>query len=207
MALINKIKICLICGKSYSPRKGVSYRQWSKSFWCSRKCHSEFSIGRKLTDEHKKKIGISNLGRIVSEETKYKISMQNKGRKPSVNTLDKLRLSHIGQKAWNKGKKSQLSGDMHWNWKGGISKGYKSGYYSFEYKNWRRACMERDNYSCQECGFKGYLTVHHIKSFAYYPELRYELTNGTTLCELCHSKTDNYKGRAVSINKIKDKVC
>ena len=108
-------------------------------------------------------------------------------------------LAHMGHIAWNKGKKFiQLSAEKHWNWKGGNSKHYKSGYFSFEYKQWRKSCMERDNYTCQECGDNGYLTVHHIKSFAHYPELRYELTNGITLCEKCHSKTDNYKGRAIT---------
>lgn len=84
----------------------------------------------------------------------------------------------------------------HPRWKGGISRVYKTGYYSKEYKNWRKKVFERDDYICRECGLAGYVTAHHIKSFAYYPELRYEISNGLTLCEPCHSKTDNYKGRA-----------
>lgn len=65
------------------------------------------------------------------------------------------------------------------------------------YRDWRKAVFERDNYVCQDCGAKGgYLTAHHIKSWAKYPELRYELSNGKTLCEPCHTRTDNYKGRA-----------
>lgn len=98
---------------------------------------------------------------------------------------------------WNKGKKTPYcAGENHYKWKGGRSKGYKLGYYSLEYRNWRKEVFDRDNYSCVDCGEAGYITAHHIKSFAYYPELRYELSNGKTLCEKCHEKTDNYKGRA-----------
>lgn len=87
------------------------------------------------------------------------------------------------------------------NWKGGKSRAYRVGYYSAPYREWRISVFERDNYLCQDCGVSGskvYLTAHHIKSFTHYPELRLEVSNGKTLCEPCHSKTDNYKGRANS---------
>lgn len=197
MALVNEKKKCKVCGKIFSPKKGVSKRQWNKSFWCSHKCHSISSIGRKLTDEQKKKISISNEGRICSKETKQKISESNKGKIRTIEMKEKQRVSHLGKVAWNKGKKfPQISGKKHPQWKGGVSKGYKFGYYSLEYKNWRKAVFERDNFLCQNCGKDGYITAHHIKSFAHYPELRFELSNGITLCEECHKKTDNYKGRA-----------
>ena len=44
---------------------------------------------------------------------------------------------------------------------------------SIEYRAWRKAVFERDNYTCQECGQKGGdLEADHIKQFAYHPELR-----------------------------------
>ena len=95
------------------------------------------------------------------------------------------------------------SGELARNWKGGISRTYKTGYYTPKYREWRIKVFERDNYTCQKCGVSGnkkYLTAHHIKSFSHYPELRFSLSNGITLCEPCHSKTDNYKGRN---NKLK----
>ena len=57
------------------------------------------------------------------------------------------------------------------------------------YKKWRTAIFERDDYTCQKCKIKGMeLHAHHIKEWAIYPEFRYLLENGVTLCIACHAK-------------------
>lgn len=56
-----------------------------------------------------------------------------------------------------------------------------------EYKSWRNAIFKRDNYTCQICDeYGGILHADHIKPWAQYEELRYELSNGRTLCVPCH---------------------
>jgi predicted restriction endonuclease len=58
---------------------------------------------------------------------------------------------------------------------------------SEEYKAWRKAVFERDNYTCQICESHGCkLNAHHIKSYAYHPQLRTDIENGVTLCVPCH---------------------
>jgi len=110
---------------------------------------------------------------------------------------NKIRLGTKQPKSFKEAKKISWTGENNPNWKGGISRGYKSKYYTAEYKQWRRDIFIRDEYTCQDCGRKDiYVTAHHIKSFAHYPELRFAIDNGKTLCENCHKKTDNYKGRA-----------
>ena len=70
------------------------------------------------------------------------------------------------------------------------------------YKNWRISVFQRDNFTCQACGERGgELNADHIKPFAYFPELRLELSNGRTLCVDCHKKTDTWGGRASRILK------
>lgn len=62
--------------------------------------------------------------------------------------------------------------------------------YSPEAVAWRKSVFERDNYTCQVCNVRGtYLEADHIKPWAYFPELRFELSNGRTLCRPCHDKT------------------
>lgn len=60
---------------------------------------------------------------------------------------------------------------------------------SAEYKEWRKAVFERDNYTCQLCGVRGVrLNAHHKKPFATFHNLRTDINNGITLCERCHRK-------------------
>lgn len=85
------------------------------------------------------------------------------------------------------------SGENSPAWKGGISKESRRIRASKRFKDWRNEVFERDNYTCQDCGVRGgYLEPHHIKPFAYFPELRFELSNGQTLCNICHKKTDSW---------------
>lgn len=59
-----------------------------------------------------------------------------------------------------------------------------------EYKQWKRAVKNRDEEKCkignENCG--GKIEVHHILSWKEYPELRYEINNGITLCHAHHPK-------------------
>lgn len=59
-----------------------------------------------------------------------------------------------------------------------------------EYTTWRTAVYERDNYTCQECNRRGnvLLNAHHVKPWATYPELRFDVNNGMTLCVDCHKR-------------------
>lgn len=76
------------------------------------------------------------------------------------------------------------------NWKGGITKNRLTEMSRKPYKMWRKGVFERDNFTCQICGKRGgTLNADHIKSWAFYPELRYDPNNGRTLCLKCHRTT------------------
>jgi len=132
--------------------------------------------------ETKRKIGDANRGRIYTKEAKQKISEAGKGRIVSDETRRKMADSHRGNKTNF--------------WKGGIDKKEYKHYRNLDYRLWREGVFKRDNYICQTCFVRGgFLHPHHIKSYTHYPELRYVVFNGKTLCKDCHYKLhyENYK--------------
>lgn len=55
-----------------------------------------------------------------------------------------------------------------------------------EYRAWRNTVVCRDGHQCTECGATEDLHAHHLKEWAKFPSLRYEVSNGVTLCSQCH---------------------
>lgn len=142
-----------------------------------------------------------------TKETKKKVSLASKrqnhswklGKKQSLET--KLKHSKKSKENWKNGKyknPNRARKENHWNWKGGINPVNDSLRKSREMKIVKRACLERDNFTCQECKqIGGELSAHHMKPFSLFPELRFALDNLVTLCKACHIKTDTYAGRVV----------
>lgn len=165
-------------GRKYPERSGINHPMFGKT-------HSP-EARRKISESHKGRVSW-NKGKKMSDEQRQKLSQAHKGVPLSDSHRKKAGLA--------------LRGANHWNWKGGITRGNRLLRNQIEYKEWRKAVFERDDYTCQECGVHGeYMQADHIKPFAYYPELRFELTNGRTLCVPCHRKTDTWGYRAIIQN-------
>ncbi|MFA6355389.1 MAG: NUMOD3 domain-containing DNA-binding protein [Candidatus Paceibacterota bacterium] len=158
-------------------------------------------LGKKFSKETIEKLRKIHLGKKLSEETKQKISKILTGRKLSKEHLRKISKTQfkkgvIPKTCFKKGD-IRISGENNSQWKGGITRN-KHG--NTEYKQWRSNVFTRDNWTCQTCQARGcYLEAHHIKSFSRYPELRYEISNGVTLCLSCHKLTDNYGGKKTQL--------
>ena len=64
----------------------------------------------------------------------------------------------------------------------------KRNYDNPAYEDFRKDVLKRDNYKCMMpgCKSKKSLQVHHIKKWSSAFSLRYEVSNGITLCRKCH---------------------
>lgn len=89
-------------------------------------------------------------------------------------------------------KKGQTVGNKNPKWKGGITATYMRIRNSTEYKKWRMKVYQRDRFSCVICGYRSKkpkdIRADHIKPFSLYPELRFDVNNGRTLCLSCDLK-------------------
>lgn len=147
--------------------------------WLGKKCPTCF---RKITDQ----ASFCKLHRIYTKETRRKISIANTGKKQSKKTLLLLSKIRKGQTPWNKDK-ILPRGENANNWQGGKTSLNRLERGRLEIIKWRIKVFERDNYTCKLCGDRGSkLNAHHIRFFSDYPELRFDINNGITLCENCH---------------------
>lgn len=183
--LVNKT--CKNCSKSF---KVESYRL-NTAQYCSQKCshigrHNSVSKFCLVCQKHflvKASEIRRNGGKFCSRKCFYK---NQKGKQFSPLS------SKNGFKKNNK--YGFKKGKDHYNWKGGITPKNCKIRRSKKYSQWRQAVFERDNFTCIWCGEKDRkkLQADHIKQFAFYPLLRFKISNGRTLCIDCHKKTDSW---------------
>ena len=168
-------------------------------------------MGHYVSPETGRKIALTKIGKPRSDETRRKLSAAKRGQRVSPRTEFKK-----GIVPWNKGKTNVYSlevrrrmgeahrglfvGEKSARWRGGITPLHLKIRNSTEYKLWRKAVFERDEYACVIGGnaHGRKLQADHIKPFSKYPELRFDVNNGRTLCEDCHRKTPTYGGRALA---------
>lgn len=116
--------------------------------------------------------------------------------------------SHLNSIRCKKCFDNYYRGEIHHNWEGGITKKNHSIRTSKEYLFWAKSVKERDNYTCVICNKRGgELHSDHIKPFCNYPELRFDIDNGRTLCKKCHQehgwnnfKENNPRKKAIANN-------
>lgn len=176
------MKICIDCG--------AVPRSRSKSVKRCGKCRTLFfkkfptRLGSKASEESRKKMSLAHLGHKHTEETKKKISAHHR----RFQTME----ARIKTGLARRGEKSNF-------WKGGVTETNKLIRQSWEYRLWREAVFKRDNFTCQFCFQRGgELTADHIKPFSLFPELRFAIDNGRTLCRPCHKTTDTWGGKMKS---------
>ncbi len=130
-----------------------------------------------------------------SEEIRLKISETKKAnptrywKDNSIESHTKETIEKISKS--KKLAKSTVRGDKHHNWKGGVTSKNGKIRGSLLYITWRNEVYKRDNWKCRMCEKKcpkGDIVAHHIREFSDFPELRFVIENGVTLCRSCHAR-------------------
>lgn len=109
--------------------------------------------------------GLTNKGNKHSDETKKMIGEKGKRRIPWNFIQDRTKV--IGR--------------------------HNRNFHDSSYKGWRKAVKDRDGWKCKisDCNCNGKLVAHHILPWSKFPELRYEVNNGITLCHFHHPRKRN----------------
>ena len=158
------------------------------------------SCSPRHTEESKKKRSAAMMGNIP----------WNKGREENRHeVIDKLANSHKGRVAHNRGtpmtfeQKVKLSCASQ-----RIDLSEFDGLKTSEAKLERNkfadlklhiGCFQRDNYTCRCCCLTNtILNAHHMNSWKFFPEQRFDLNNLISLCETCHSDFHRVYGNGKS---------
>lgn len=182
---------CIICGKKLYRRpfelKKVRYvaciehrTEAAKLFDLTEKQLEALNLGRQTGDNHL-------TGIPKSEESKRKRSIAMK-RWCSEN------IDAVYDRA------EKISGENHYNWKGGLSSLNKCIRESAKFRQWALSVYNRDNYKCVKCYSTESLEAHHIVELsiiiskfniknlkeAKNREEIWDISNGITLCTKCH---------------------
>ena len=208
------MKQCIECGKKFIKRQGTTGKYCSSGCWIRSDEHTK--VVRKalkdkpLSDAHRKKLSLAKLGKKQTKEFVKKRLYWLKGYRWRRETIQKRADSNRGQKR---------VGDAHKNIVDGIAK--RHGYSSYEemphpseynpdYRgdDWdekRKEARKRDNDTCQKCGRKDRLQVHHIVPWRISHDSN--LSNLITLCIYCHQglKSEELKNFKV-IRKSRKKI-
>lgn len=183
-----RIDICKTCKKEFE------HKCHARRYYCGKSCKNNgewgkinktLNVGRKSTKETRMK-----RSKISKELKTWKVLFQPEIREKAMkNSIEKRKngTSRKGKSA------TWMLGENNPNWKGGVGTERHRLMGQVDYVLWRTAVFMRDDYTCQQCNIRGgSLEADHIKPWALYPELRYAIDNGRTLCVDCHRQTDTW---------------
>lgn len=165
-------RTCQKCGETFNTHKAHVERGQAK--YCSRSCARSGSPTRKRAPVVMKCLTCG----------------KNLERYPADMRKSKTKKGFCSPECWY----SHNQKDNHYLWEGGQNERMNP-----EGVRWRKKILERDKYHCRICHASRKLEVHHIHPFGKYPEKRWDLNNGVTLCKDCHRNLRNKEGEYIEI--------
>jgi hypothetical protein len=135
------------------------------------------NMGRSLSGSHRARLSAALMGKPKSAEHAARISAGQRG------------VPRPHQRGANNGA-----------WKGGTSY-INDRWDSHAYDEWRKAVKTRDKWRCRHCGRRTQLHAHHVRGWTSHPEMRFDVSNGLTLCRSCH-QNEHARLRALTSSNV-----
>jgi len=171
--------------------------------------------GIPMSIEQRHKLSLAKIGKKITVPRKASMT----GKHHTQETKDKMRLSSLGKKCpWNIGiphtedakvkmslvqKERFLNKKNHPRWikDRALVKVYDDRRADSLYKLWRMEVKKRDGYKCvlSDDNCRGRLEAHHVLNWINYPELRYEVNNGVTVCYYHHPRSRSLEEKTIPI--------
>jgi hypothetical protein len=173
--------------------------------------------GQLHTKETRQKMSKSHLGKKhnhktsnggglkLSAKTKKQLSIlkigdknPNFGRKMSQEAIEKMKKRIVSDETRKKMSLAMSGSNSHrWIKDRSLLKAGKDRPYNTLYKYWMLAVKKRDSWKCRigNCDCGGRLEAHHILPWRDYPELRYDINNGISLCVKHHPRKKKEEAR------------
>lgn len=165
--------------------------------YCSLSCRSRSRVHSNVT---KLKMRVAHIGRQKSIETRARMKAAQQALDHSAKA-ERLRAwrflsGHLVPNC----RRQRIASTMKERWRErlhGAEPKYNRGRTRRPgYQAWRRQVFTRDRYTCQRCGqYGGHLEAHHVEPWRDFPERRFDVNNGQTLCYECHVMVDPLRVR------------
>lgn len=166
-------KTCLICGTAFR----VIPARADTAKYCSYACLGKSKALTNAGENHKNYV--QGVTREKTCEHCGKVFKQRK-KEPLSNFLKKKFCSKPCADVGG----FRYSGEQHPNYNPDADRQRNRG---FEFYKWADAVKARDGMKCVKCGATDReVQAHHVKPWKLFPDLRYEVSNGITVCAPCH---------------------
>lgn len=181
-------KTCIKCQVTFQKKQNESKTVWETRTYCSHSCANSANANRERLSAYVRAKGAWNKGmKFVRKSNLISFSCIECKVGFLVRPYRRNTARFCSQKC------SSINRDQ------GKTLENKKIRKSFAYKLWREAIFTRDNYTCTQCHVRGgELNADHIKPFAFFPDLRFSMENGRTLCVDCHRETPTW-GRPTNL--------
>jgi hypothetical protein len=161
---------CQHCGNEFSVIPAVA----KTAKFCSWPCKQQAQIGKRLGADHPRWIEgarekvCQNCGDLFQKHPRRAMSLFVKQKFCCKPCADEGGFRYFGEEnpKWNGNPRRKHPG---------------------RHAAWARKVISRDGATCQKCGTTGVeMHAHHVKPYIEHPDLRWDVSNGETLCYECH---------------------